>query len=65
MGERMVWIIKEMDVVEEKVGEAQRIQVVFYGLPLEFLGHSLADVPHSEVTLLRYLARPLVRGSVR
>lgn len=65
MSEKMVWMIKEMDVVKEKVGEAQRIRVVFYGPLLTFFGRSLVGFPRSESRLLRYLVQPLVLGSVR
>lgn len=39
LSEKMVWVIKEMDVVKEKVGEAQRIQAVFYIIDLSFLAN--------------------------
>lgn len=64
MSEKMVWMIKEMDVVKEK-GEAQRMQVVSYGPLLAFFGRSLVGFPRSESRLLRYLVQPLVLGSVR
>lgn len=61
----MVWMIKEVDVVKEKVGETRRIHVVFCGPSLTFFGRSLVGFPRSESRLLRYLVQPLVLGSVR
>lgn len=65
MSEKMVWMVKEVDVVKEKVGEAQRIHVAFCGPSLMFSSRSRVGFPRSESRLLRYLVQPLVLGSVR
>lgn len=53
LSKKTVWMSKEMDVVKEKVEEAQRIQIAF-SIMLMFCGHSLVDFPSSKLMLWFY-----------